>query len=36
VAQRQIGPEVRERLVAIMTGQVADPYGWLDSIEPAV
>lgn len=34
VAQRRIGSEVRERLVAIMTGQVADPYGWLDIIEP--
>lgn len=30
VEQRKIGPAVRERLVAIMTGKVQDPYAWVE------
>lgn len=32
VEKRQIGPAVRERLVAIMTGRVADPHGWVEAL----
>ncbi|MFL5576544.1 MAG: branched-chain amino acid aminotransferase [Gemmatimonadaceae bacterium] len=29
VEARRVGPEVRERLVAIATGRTSDPYGWV-------
>ena len=32
VEQRKVGPAVRERLVAIMTGKVPDPYGWVEAL----
>jgi branched-chain amino acid aminotransferase len=32
VEERTVGPEVRRRLVAIATGMVRDPYGWLETI----
>jgi branched-chain amino acid aminotransferase len=32
VEQREIGPAVRERLVAIMTGKLPDPYGWIEAL----
>jgi branched-chain amino acid aminotransferase len=32
VGERTVGPTVRERLVAIMTGQAPDPFGWLDRL----
>ena len=30
VEQRKIGPAVRERLIAIMTGKAPDPHGWVE------
>jgi branched-chain amino acid aminotransferase len=30
VADRKAGPFVRERLLGIMTGEAADPYGWVE------
>jgi branched-chain amino acid aminotransferase len=30
IEERTIGPAVRERLSAIMTGRAPDPHGWLD------
>ena len=33
VEARTVGPAVRERLVAIMNGRAADPYGWLERID---
>lgn len=32
VEERTIGPKVRERLVAIATGQAPDPYGWVEEV----
>ena len=32
VEARTVGPAVRERLVAIMTGQAPDPYGWTERL----
>jgi branched-chain amino acid aminotransferase len=32
VEQRKIGPAVRERLVAIMTGKTPDPYAWVEAL----
>ncbi len=32
VEQRKVGPALRERLVAIMTGRAPDSYGWLDRV----
>jgi branched-chain amino acid aminotransferase len=32
VKERTVGPAVRERLVALATGQAPDPHGWLDVI----
>ncbi len=31
-AQRTVGPAVRSRLVAIMTGVEPDPYGWIERL----
>ena len=31
VEQRKIGPAVRERLIAIMTGKVPDPHSWVEA-----
>ena len=32
IEQRQVGPAVREKLLAITTGREADPYGWVESL----
>ena len=32
VEERKVGPDVRERLLRIVTGCEADPYGWVESI----
>jgi branched-chain amino acid aminotransferase len=32
VAERTIGPTVRNRLVAIATGVAPDPYGWVERL----
>jgi branched-chain amino acid aminotransferase len=32
VEERAVGPAVRERLLAVMTGQARDPHGWLERI----
>jgi branched-chain amino acid aminotransferase len=32
VEQRKIGPAVRERLIAIMTGKAPDPHGWVEAL----
>jgi branched-chain amino acid aminotransferase len=32
IAERKIGPAVRERLVAIATGAIPDPYGWVVTV----
>jgi branched-chain amino acid aminotransferase len=32
VEQRKTGPAVRERLIAIMTGKVPDPYAWVEAL----
>lgn len=32
VAQRVIGPAVREKLVAVMTGRGPDTYGWIEAV----
>jgi branched-chain amino acid aminotransferase len=32
IEERTVGPAVRERLVAIMTGRAPDPYRWLDHV----
>jgi branched-chain amino acid aminotransferase len=32
VEERTVGPAVRERLMAIMTGDAPDPHGWLERI----
>lgn len=32
VAQRTVGPAVREQLVAIMTGRAPDPHGWVETV----
>ncbi len=32
VEQRKIGPAVRERLIAIMTGKVPDPHSWVEAL----
>jgi branched-chain amino acid aminotransferase len=32
IEQRKVGTSVREKLVRIMTGQEADPYGWVESV----
>jgi branched-chain amino acid aminotransferase len=32
VDKRRIGPAVRERLIAIMTGKLADPYDWVEAL----
>jgi len=32
VEQRKIGPAVRERLIAIMTGRAPDPYAWVEAL----
>lgn len=32
VEQRKIGLAVRERLIAIMTGKVPDPYAWVEAL----
>jgi branched-chain amino acid aminotransferase len=33
LTQRTVGPAVRSRLVAIMTGIEPDPYGWIERID---
>ena len=33
VEERKVGPAVRERLVATMTGRAADPHGWVEAVE---
>jgi branched-chain amino acid aminotransferase len=32
VDKRTIGPAVRERLIAIMTGRLPDPYDWIEAL----
>lgn len=32
VAQRTVGPAVREKLLEIMSGKVPDPYGWVEAV----
>jgi branched-chain amino acid aminotransferase len=32
VAQRAVGPAVREKLLAVMTGRAPDPYGWVEPV----
>jgi hypothetical protein len=32
VEQRKIGLAARERLIAIMTGKVPDPYAWVEAL----
>jgi branched-chain amino acid aminotransferase len=32
VSERAIGPAVRDKLLALMTGRDPDPYGWVESI----
>jgi branched-chain amino acid aminotransferase len=32
VEARHVGPVVRDRLVAIMTGRAPDPYGWAEAV----
>ncbi|MGH8199578.1 MAG: branched-chain amino acid aminotransferase [Steroidobacteraceae bacterium] len=32
VAQRAVGPAVREQLVAVMTGRAPDPHGWVEAV----
>ena len=32
IEERVIGPPLRERLIAIATGQAADPHGWLEVV----
>jgi branched-chain amino acid aminotransferase len=33
VAQRTVGPAVREKLLAVMTGRAPDPYGWVETVQ---
>ncbi len=33
VEQRKVGPAVREKLIAIMTGREPDPHVWVEAIE---
>jgi branched-chain amino acid aminotransferase len=33
VAQRTVGPAVREKLLAVMTGRVPDPHGWVEAVQ---
>jgi branched-chain amino acid aminotransferase len=32
VEQRKVGPAVRESLIAIMTGKLPDPHGWIEAL----
>ena len=32
VEQRKVGPAVREKLIAIMTGKEPDPHGWIEAL----
>ncbi len=32
IEQRKIGPALREKLLGIMTGREADPYGWVENV----
>ncbi len=32
VEERKVGPVVREKLLAIMTGKQSDPHGWTESL----
>jgi branched-chain amino acid aminotransferase len=32
VEKRKVGPAVREKLLAIMTGKESDPYGWIEAL----
>jgi hypothetical protein len=32
VSQRVVGPAVRKKLLAVMTGRDADRYGWVEAI----
>ena len=32
VEKHKIGPAVRERLIAIMTGKAPDPHGWVEAL----
>lgn len=32
VAERTVGPAVREKLLAIMSGNAPDPYGWVERV----
>ncbi len=32
VEARHVGPAVRERLVAVMTGRAPDPHGWVEAV----
>jgi len=32
VEERKVGPAVREKLLAIMTGKESDPYGWIEAL----
>jgi branched-chain amino acid aminotransferase len=33
VAERSVGPAIREKLLAIMTGRAHDPYGWVEAVQ---
>jgi branched-chain amino acid aminotransferase len=33
VAQRIVGPAVREKLLAVMTGRAPDPHGWVETVQ---
>jgi branched-chain amino acid aminotransferase len=33
VAQRTVGPAVREKLLAVMTGRAPDPHGWVEAVQ---
>jgi branched-chain amino acid aminotransferase len=33
VESRKVGPALRQRLIALMTGESPDPYGWLDPVD---
>lgn len=33
VDQRTVGPAVREKLLAVMTGRAPDPHGWVEAVQ---
>lgn len=33
VAERTVGPAVRENLLAVMTGRAPDPHGWVEAVQ---